>query len=47
MKLIGPFLRVLGQLPVRRGEADAANVLKVAEAWLAWVEQPQRRGDSD
>ena len=35
VKLIGPFLRVLGQLPVRRGEADAANVLKVAEEALA------------
>ena len=35
VKLIGPFLRVLGQLPVRRGEADAANVLKVAEQALA------------
>jgi 1-acyl-sn-glycerol-3-phosphate acyltransferase len=34
VKLIGPFLRVLGQLPVRRGEADAANVLKVAEQAL-------------
>jgi 1-acyl-sn-glycerol-3-phosphate acyltransferase len=35
VKLVGPFLRVLGQLPVRRGEADAANVLKVAEQALA------------
>jgi 1-acyl-sn-glycerol-3-phosphate acyltransferase len=35
VKLIGPFLRILGQLPVRRGEADAANVLKVAEQALA------------
>jgi 1-acyl-sn-glycerol-3-phosphate acyltransferase len=35
VRLIGPFLRVLGQLPVRRGEADAANVLKVAEEALA------------
>ena len=34
-KLIGPYLRMLGQLPVRRGEADAANVLKVAEQALA------------
>jgi 1-acyl-sn-glycerol-3-phosphate acyltransferase len=34
VKLIGPFLRVLGQLPVRRGEADAANVLMVAEQAL-------------
>jgi 1-acyl-sn-glycerol-3-phosphate acyltransferase len=35
VKLIGSFLRVLGQLPVRRGEADAANVLTVAEQALA------------
>jgi 1-acyl-sn-glycerol-3-phosphate acyltransferase len=35
VKLIGPFLRVLGQLPVRRGEADAALVLKPSEAALA------------
>ena len=35
VKLVGPYLRVLGQLPVRRGEADAANVLKVAEQALA------------
>jgi 1-acyl-sn-glycerol-3-phosphate acyltransferase len=35
VRLIGPYLRVLGQLPVRRGEADAANVLKVAEQALA------------
>ena len=35
VKLVGPFLRVLGQLPVRRGEADAANVLQVAEQALA------------
>ena len=35
VKLIGPFLRVLGQLPVHRGEADAADVLKVAEQALA------------
>ena len=33
--LIGPFLRVLGQLPVRRGEADAALVLKHSEQALA------------
>jgi 1-acyl-sn-glycerol-3-phosphate acyltransferase len=31
VKLIGPFLRQLGQLPVRRGEADAALVIKQAE----------------
>ena len=35
VKLIGPFLRVLGQLPVRRGETDAALVLKEAERALA------------
>jgi 1-acyl-sn-glycerol-3-phosphate acyltransferase len=35
VKLIGPFLRVLGQLPVRRGEADAALVLKEGEQALA------------
>ncbi len=34
VKLIGPFLRILGQLPVRRGEADAARVLKEAERAL-------------
>ena len=28
VRLIGPFLRVLGQLPVHRGEADAALVLE-------------------
>jgi 1-acyl-sn-glycerol-3-phosphate acyltransferase len=33
--LIGSFLRVLGQLPVRRGEADAALVLKRSEEALA------------
>jgi 1-acyl-sn-glycerol-3-phosphate acyltransferase len=35
VKFIGSYLRKLGQLPVRRGEADAANVLKVAEQALA------------
>jgi 1-acyl-sn-glycerol-3-phosphate acyltransferase len=35
VKLIGPFLRLLGQLPVRRGEADAALVIKQAEEALA------------
>jgi 1-acyl-sn-glycerol-3-phosphate acyltransferase len=35
VKLIGPFLRVLAQLPVRRGEADAALVLKEGERALA------------
>lgn len=35
VKLIGPFLRQLGQLPVRRGEADAAVVIKHAEEALA------------
>jgi 1-acyl-sn-glycerol-3-phosphate acyltransferase len=35
VKLIGPFLRVLGQLPVRRGEADAALVLEEGERALA------------
>ena len=35
VKLIGPFLRVLGQLPVRRGETDAALVLQEAERALA------------
>jgi 1-acyl-sn-glycerol-3-phosphate acyltransferase len=34
VKLIGPFLRLLGQLPVRRGEADAALVLKSSEEAL-------------
>lgn len=33
--VIGPFLRELGQLPVRRGQADAALVLKEAERSLA------------
>ena len=35
VKLIGPFLRVLGQLPVRRGEADAALVVERSEEALA------------
>lgn len=35
VKGIGALLRGCGQLPVRRGEADAANVLKVAEQALA------------
>jgi 1-acyl-sn-glycerol-3-phosphate acyltransferase len=35
VKLIGPFLRSLGQLPVRRGEADAALVLQEGERALA------------
>jgi 1-acyl-sn-glycerol-3-phosphate acyltransferase len=35
VRFIGPFLRVLGQLPVRRGEADAALVLKEGEQALA------------
>ena len=35
VKLIGAAPARLGQLPVRRGEADAANVLKVAEQALA------------
>jgi 1-acyl-sn-glycerol-3-phosphate acyltransferase len=35
VKLIGPFLRVLGQLPVRRGEVDAALVLQEGERALA------------
>ena len=35
VKGIGTLLRGCGQLPVRRGEADAANVLKVAEQALA------------
>jgi 1-acyl-sn-glycerol-3-phosphate acyltransferase len=35
VKFIGTLLRGCGQLPVRRGEADAANVLKVAEQALA------------
>ena len=34
VKGIGALLRGCGQLPVRRGEADAANVLKVAEQAL-------------
>jgi 1-acyl-sn-glycerol-3-phosphate acyltransferase len=35
LKLIGPYLRKLGQLPVRREQADAALVLKDAEKALA------------
>jgi 1-acyl-sn-glycerol-3-phosphate acyltransferase len=35
VKVIGALLRGCGQLPVRRGEADAANVLKEAEQALA------------
>jgi len=35
VKGIGALLRGCGQLPVHRGEADAANVLKVAEQALA------------
>jgi 1-acyl-sn-glycerol-3-phosphate acyltransferase len=34
VKGIGALLRGCGQLPVRRGEADAANVLRVAEQAL-------------
>jgi 1-acyl-sn-glycerol-3-phosphate acyltransferase len=34
VKVIGPFLRVLGQLPVYRNRGDAAVVLKAAEAAL-------------
>jgi 1-acyl-sn-glycerol-3-phosphate acyltransferase len=35
VKGIGPFLRACGQFPVRRGEADAALVLKDAERGLS------------
>jgi 1-acyl-sn-glycerol-3-phosphate acyltransferase len=35
VKLIGSFLRMLGQLPVRRGEADAAHVLEPSGDALA------------
>jgi 1-acyl-sn-glycerol-3-phosphate acyltransferase len=35
VKLIGPFLHKAGQLPVHRGRADAALVLKEAEKRLA------------
>ncbi len=35
VKVIGTLLRGCRQLPVRRGEADAANVLRVAEQALA------------
>jgi 1-acyl-sn-glycerol-3-phosphate acyltransferase len=34
VKVIGPFLRILGQLPVYRNRGDAALVLKAAEAAL-------------
>jgi 1-acyl-sn-glycerol-3-phosphate acyltransferase len=34
IKVLGPFLRSVGQLPVRRGEVDAALVLKDAEEAL-------------
>jgi 1-acyl-sn-glycerol-3-phosphate acyltransferase len=34
VRLIGPFLRTLGQLPVHRGQADAALVLRDAERSL-------------
>jgi 1-acyl-sn-glycerol-3-phosphate acyltransferase len=34
VKLIGPFLRILGQLPVNRGQTDAALVLKEGERAL-------------
>ena len=34
VKLIGPFLRAVGQLPVNRGQIDAALVLKDAERSL-------------
>ena len=34
VKVVGPFLRVLGQLPVYRSRGDAAVVLKAAEAAL-------------
>jgi 1-acyl-sn-glycerol-3-phosphate acyltransferase len=34
VKLIGPYLRKVGQLPVSRGETDAALVLKDAERSL-------------
>ena len=34
VKLIGPFLRSVGQLPVNRGQIDAALVLKDAERSL-------------
>jgi 1-acyl-sn-glycerol-3-phosphate acyltransferase len=35
IKVIGPYLRILGQLPVQRGQTDAALVLKDAERGLA------------
>jgi 1-acyl-sn-glycerol-3-phosphate acyltransferase len=34
VKLIGPYLRLLGQLPVHRGQTDAALVLKDGERAL-------------
>lgn len=34
VKLIGPYLRILGQLPVQRGAVDAALVLKDGERAL-------------
>jgi 1-acyl-sn-glycerol-3-phosphate acyltransferase len=34
VKLIGPFLRTVGQLPVNRGQTDAALVLRDAERSL-------------
>jgi 1-acyl-sn-glycerol-3-phosphate acyltransferase len=35
VKVVGPFLRAAGQLPVNRGAADAALVVKDAETALA------------
>jgi 1-acyl-sn-glycerol-3-phosphate acyltransferase len=35
VKLVGPYLRILGQLPVQRGSVDAALVLKDGERALA------------
>jgi 1-acyl-sn-glycerol-3-phosphate acyltransferase len=35
IKLVGSFLRIVGQLPVQRGQTDAALVLKDAERGLA------------
>jgi 1-acyl-sn-glycerol-3-phosphate acyltransferase len=35
VKVVGPFLRACGQLPVNRGAADAALVVKDAETALA------------
>ena len=34
VKVLGPFLRACGQIPVRRGQADAALVLRDAEKSL-------------